>query len=103
MGLFAFLKRKKKKAETAAEPKVDLKSVDLSEPADLDTRYTPEYQAYLAEQEAARLRAEAEAEAAAANRAVPSDAGTAPEAPEDAAAPAADPETPPEDYVGEGV
>ena len=65
MGLFDFLKRKKKKAAPEA-PRVDLGSVDLSQTEDLETRYTEEYREYLAAQETGEARAAGETPAEAA-------------------------------------
>jgi hypothetical protein len=58
MGLFDFLKRKKKTGEDAAarEPEdlLSLDGADLSGIEPSETRYTQEYQDYLAAQEAAK-------------------------------------------------
>ena len=58
MGLFDFLrskkKRKKKAAESEAESTMRLDGVDLSGVEPTETRYTQEYQDYLAQQEAER-------------------------------------------------
>ena len=57
MGLFDFLKRKKKRAQAAAESEAEpLGRLDDVDPAMIDppeTRYTEEYQDFLAGQEAA--------------------------------------------------
>lgn len=57
MGLFDFLKRKKKPQETApeAEPEalIDIGGADLSGIEPPETRYTQEYRDFLAEREAA--------------------------------------------------
>ena len=58
MGLFDFLrskkKRKKKAAQSEAEGAMRLDGVDLSGVEPTETRYTQEYQDYLAKQEAER-------------------------------------------------
>ena len=60
MGLFDFLKPKKKKDEAvpAAVPEdfVSLAGAELSEPVPPETRYTEEYQEYLASQGPAENR-----------------------------------------------
>ena len=60
MGLFDFLKSKKKKDEAvpAAQPEdfVPLAGAELSEPVPPETRYTEEYQEYLASQDSAENR-----------------------------------------------
>ena len=57
MGLFSFLKRKKKTAsESGDSGRMDLSGVDLSETPDLETRYTQEYSDYLASQETLESR-----------------------------------------------
>lgn len=57
MGLFSFLKRKKKAAyENGDTGHVDLSGVDLSDTADLETRYTQEYSDYLASQKTPESR-----------------------------------------------
>ena len=53
MGLFDFLKRKKKPQETAPEELIDIGSADLSGIEPPETRYTQEYRDFLASQEAA--------------------------------------------------
>ena len=55
MGLFDFLKRKKKTGEAApeADALLDLSDVDPAEIDPPETRYTQEYQDLLAQQEAA--------------------------------------------------
>lgn len=61
MGLFDFLKSKKKKREDAAKKEaaesMRLDEVDLSGVEPTETRYTQEYQDYLAAQEAAEKSA----------------------------------------------
>ncbi len=57
MGLFDFLKSKKKRRKKAAGSEADgvmrLDAVDLSGTEPIETRYTQEYQDFLASQEAA--------------------------------------------------
>ena len=55
MGLFDFLKRKKKTGEAApeADALLDLSDVDPAAIDPPETRYTQEYQDFLAQQEAA--------------------------------------------------
>ena len=55
MGLFDFLKRKKKEAEAAPGEVLSLDDVDPSAIDPPETRYTQEYQDYLAAQEASSL------------------------------------------------
>ncbi len=61
MGLFDFLKSKKKRRKKAAGSEADgvmrLDAVDLSGTEPIETRYTQEYQDFLASQEAAQKSA----------------------------------------------
>ncbi len=63
MGVFDFLKSKKKKEKAVsrieAENLLDLNDVDLSGAEPPESRYTQEYQDFLAEQERAAQRSEA--------------------------------------------
>ena len=60
MGLFDFLKRKKKPQETAPEELIDIGGADLSGIEPPETRYTQEYRDFLAEREAAEAAGAAE-------------------------------------------
>ena len=64
MGLFDFLKRKKKTGEAApeADALLDLNDVDPAMIDPPETRYTQEYQDFLAQQEAAGQGGDPDAE-----------------------------------------
>ena len=63
MGLFTFLKRKNRDAEAAKTETLTALDVDPAMIDPPETRYTKEYQAFLAEQEAAGRREGAAEEA----------------------------------------
>ena len=74
MGLFDFLKKKKNKgAEVERSMPLTLDGFDPNAVTPPDTRYTQEYQDFLASQEAAQNRACTDAEAAAAEEGSPED------------------------------
>ena len=64
MGLFSFLKRKREQKKEVPEPEapMDLTGIDLSGAETLETRYTQEYQDFLARQEAEAARGDVQGE-----------------------------------------